>query len=115
MELLLHLNKRIRSRPEIQLPIDALLQQYQDSRATSFVLVNIQIYVWENSYEISLFVYYFFLFLEFYYNLFDHGISKTSERKANRTNTHSFEIDCIEISSSSRWVCLFFYYSINNK
>lgn len=43
MELLLHLNKRIRSRPEIQLPIDALLQQYQDSRATSFVLVNITI------------------------------------------------------------------------
>lgn len=40
MELLIHLNKRIRCRPEVQLPIDALLQQYQDARATSFVLVS---------------------------------------------------------------------------
>lgn len=41
MELLLHINKRVRPRPEIQLPMDALIQQYQDPRATSFVLVNI--------------------------------------------------------------------------
>uniref|UniRef100_T1J5P2 TOG domain-containing protein n=1 Tax=Strigamia maritima TaxID=126957 RepID=T1J5P2_STRMM len=37
MELLVHINKRIKSRPLIQLPVDALLLQYQDPAATSFV------------------------------------------------------------------------------
>eukprot|EP00095_Tigriopus_kingsejongensis_P007808 maker-scaffold204_size260821-snap-gene-1.36 protein:Tk07808 transcript:maker-scaffold204_size260821-snap-gene-1.36-mRNA-1 annotation:"proteasome-associated protein ecm29-like protein" len=37
MELLVHINKRIKSNPRIQLPMDALLVQYQDPSATSFV------------------------------------------------------------------------------
>ncbi|XP_076874647.1 proteasome adapter and scaffold protein ECM29 [Brachyhypopomus gauderio] len=37
MELLVHLNKRIKSRPKIQLPVETLLVQYQDPAATSFV------------------------------------------------------------------------------
>nr|CAH7763652.1 unnamed protein product [Callosobruchus chinensis] len=37
MELLIHVNKRIKSRPQVQLPVEALLTQYQDPSATSFV------------------------------------------------------------------------------
>ncbi|KAM7419137.1 hypothetical protein PAMA_016317 [Pampus argenteus] len=37
MELLVHLNKRIKSRPMIQLPVETLLVQYQDPAAASFV------------------------------------------------------------------------------
>ncbi|XP_078427300.1 proteasome adapter and scaffold protein ECM29 [Cetorhinus maximus] len=37
MELLVHLNKRIKSRPKIQLPVETLLVQYQDPAAVSFV------------------------------------------------------------------------------
>ena len=39
MELLVHLNKRIKSRPRIQLPVETLLVQYQDPAAASFVTV----------------------------------------------------------------------------
>eukprot|EP00058_Branchiostoma_floridae_P021365 XP_002606855.1 hypothetical protein BRAFLDRAFT_91624 [Branchiostoma floridae] len=37
MELLVHLNKRLKSRPKIQLPVESLLLQYQDPSAVSFV------------------------------------------------------------------------------
>ncbi|XP_075450242.1 proteasome adapter and scaffold protein ECM29 isoform X2 [Ascaphus truei] len=37
MELLVHLNKRIKSRPKIQLPVETLLVQYQDPAAVCFV------------------------------------------------------------------------------
>ncbi|XP_078353041.1 LOW QUALITY PROTEIN: proteasome adapter and scaffold protein ECM29-like [Oculina patagonica] len=37
MTLLTHLNKRLKSRPKIQLPVDSLLLQYQDSSIPSFV------------------------------------------------------------------------------
>ncbi|XP_072526756.1 proteasome adapter and scaffold protein ECM29 [Salminus brasiliensis] len=37
MELLVHVNKRIKSRPKIQLPVETLLVQYQDPAAASFV------------------------------------------------------------------------------
>ncbi|XP_069674508.1 proteasome adapter and scaffold protein ECM29 isoform X2 [Periplaneta americana] len=37
MELLVHINKRIKSRPLVQLPVEALLLQYQDPSASSFV------------------------------------------------------------------------------
>lgn len=40
MELLVHLNKRIKSRPKIQLPVETLLVQYQDPSAVSFVTVS---------------------------------------------------------------------------
>lgn len=39
MELLVHVNKRIKTRPSVQLPIEALLLQYQDPAASSFVIV----------------------------------------------------------------------------
>lgn len=42
MELLVHLNKRIKSRPKIQLPVETLLVQYQDPAAASFVTVRIR-------------------------------------------------------------------------
>lgn len=44
MELLVHLNKRIKSRPKIQLPVETLLVQYQDPSAASFVTVRTQVY-----------------------------------------------------------------------
>ncbi|KAJ8933932.1 hypothetical protein NQ314_013688 [Rhamnusium bicolor] len=37
MELLIHVNRRIKMRPLVQLPVEALLTQYQDPSATSFV------------------------------------------------------------------------------
>ncbi|XP_063770752.1 proteasome adapter and scaffold protein ECM29 isoform X2 [Pseudophryne corroboree] len=37
MELLVHLNKRVKSRSKIQLPVETLLVQYQDPAAVSFV------------------------------------------------------------------------------
>ncbi|KAJ0047308.1 hypothetical protein NL108_005076, partial [Boleophthalmus pectinirostris] len=37
MELLVHLNKRIKSRRKVQLPVETLLVQYQDPAAASFV------------------------------------------------------------------------------
>ena len=38
MELLVHINKRIKNNTKIQLPVESLLLQYQDPSATSFVL-----------------------------------------------------------------------------
>ena len=38
MELLVHINKRIKNNNNIQLPVEALLLQYQDPSATSFVI-----------------------------------------------------------------------------
>lgn len=47
MELLVHLNKRIKSRPKIQLPVETLLVQYQDPAAVSFVTVSVLLeYFW---------------------------------------------------------------------
>ena len=37
LELLVHINKRVKGNDNIQLPVDALLVQYQDPSATSFV------------------------------------------------------------------------------
>ncbi|XP_064355769.1 proteasome adapter and scaffold protein ECM29-like isoform X2 [Dromaius novaehollandiae] len=45
MELLVHLNKHIRSCPIIQLPVETLLVQYQDPAAVSFVTNFTIIYV----------------------------------------------------------------------
>lgn len=45
MELLVHVNKRLKSRPQIQLPVEALLQQYQDASSSSFVLNFTMIYL----------------------------------------------------------------------
>lgn len=38
MELLVHVNKRLKTRPNISLPVKQLLLQYQDPSATSFVI-----------------------------------------------------------------------------
>lgn len=40
MELLIHVNKRVKSRATVQLPVEALLTQYQDPAAASFVTVS---------------------------------------------------------------------------
>jgi len=45
MELLVHINKRIKNNNNIQLPVDALLLQYQDPVATSFVVNFTIIYI----------------------------------------------------------------------
>ena len=45
MELLVHINKRIKNNPNIQLPVDSLLLQYQDPAATSFVVNFTIIYI----------------------------------------------------------------------
>lgn len=44
MELLVHINKRIKTRPTVQLPVEALLLQYQDPTASSFVTVSFVAY-----------------------------------------------------------------------
>ncbi|XP_029040341.2 proteasome adapter and scaffold protein ECM29 isoform X1 [Osmia bicornis bicornis] len=45
MELLIHINKRVKSRPQVQLPVEALLLQYQDPAASSFVINFTIIYI----------------------------------------------------------------------
>ena len=40
MELLVHVNKRLKSRSKIQLPVEALLALFQDPAATPFVTVS---------------------------------------------------------------------------
>lgn len=45
MELLIHVNKRIKTRPLVQLPVEALLHQYQNPEASSFVTNFIIIYL----------------------------------------------------------------------
>jgi len=45
MELLVHINKRIKNNSSIQLPIESLLLQYQDPSATSFVINFTIIYI----------------------------------------------------------------------
>ena len=42
MELLVHVNKRLKSRPAVQLPVETLLLQYQDPAASSFLKVSSQ-------------------------------------------------------------------------
>lgn len=37
MELLVHINKRLKSRPNVQLPVDTLITQFQDPSATSII------------------------------------------------------------------------------
>ena len=39
MELLIHFNKRIKSRPQIQLPVKELMLLYQDPSSSSFLTV----------------------------------------------------------------------------
>ncbi|XP_043224262.1 proteasome adapter and scaffold protein ECM29-like [Amphibalanus amphitrite] len=45
MELLVHVNKRLKSRPVVQLPVETLLLQYQDPAASSFLKNFTVIYV----------------------------------------------------------------------
>ena len=40
MELLVHVNKRLKSRPKIQLPVPDLIAQYQDPQVSQFVTVS---------------------------------------------------------------------------
>ncbi|XP_053994994.1 proteasome adapter and scaffold protein ECM29 [Hylaeus volcanicus] len=45
MELLIHINRRVKSRRHVQLPVEALLLQYQDPAASSFVINFTIIYI----------------------------------------------------------------------
>lgn len=45
MGLLIHINRRVKSRPKVQLPVEALLLQYQDPAASSFVIVRLLIFL----------------------------------------------------------------------
>lgn len=40
MELLVHVNTRLKRRPAVQLPVEALIKQYCDPAATSFLVVS---------------------------------------------------------------------------
>ena len=48
MTLLTHLNKRLKSRPKIRLPVDSLFAQYQVSLILIFIYVVVQFYPWFN-------------------------------------------------------------------
>lgn len=41
MELLVHVNLRLKRRPMVQLPVEALLKQYSDPAASSFLIVSL--------------------------------------------------------------------------
>ena len=40
MELLIHINRRVKDHQHIQLPVEALIKQYQEPNASSFVTVS---------------------------------------------------------------------------
>lgn len=40
MEVLTHINKRIKSRHSVQVPIEPLLELYKDPQANSFLIVS---------------------------------------------------------------------------
>lgn len=40
MDLLSHVNKRLKTRPKVQLPVDALLTQFSDPKASAFMIVS---------------------------------------------------------------------------
>lgn len=39
MELLVHVNKRLKSRPKVLLPVEPLIKQYRDPEGTSIITV----------------------------------------------------------------------------
>lgn len=41
MELLIHVNKRVKCRSEVQLPVQTLLQLYADATSNSFIIVSV--------------------------------------------------------------------------
>jgi len=41
MELLVHINKRLKSRIKVQLPVDDLLKQFNDPESSSIVTVSL--------------------------------------------------------------------------
>lgn len=43
MELLVHVNKRVKCRADVQLPVETLLQLYKDRTANSFIIVSMHI------------------------------------------------------------------------
>lgn len=45
MELLVHVNKRVKNNDNVQLPMEALLEQYKDPKASSFVINFTVIYI----------------------------------------------------------------------
>nr|XP_022915862.1 proteasome-associated protein ECM29 homolog isoform X1 [Onthophagus taurus] len=45
MELLIHINKRIKTRPQVRLPVSTLLSQYQNPEASSFLINFTIIYI----------------------------------------------------------------------
>lgn len=89
MELLIHINRRVKTRPQVQLPVEALLLQYQDPAASSFVIVcYFYLYVYFNEkiidrYNIIITI----LFSEFYNYIYKIGISTYGNEKASRINT----------------------------
>lgn len=74
MELLIHINKRIKSRPQVQLPVEALLLQYQDPAASSFVIVRCP-HRYINHYKIRKGHVYIRVIAELYNNIHKAGIS----------------------------------------
>ena len=42
MEILVHINKRIKSRPEVQLPLDDLIVIFNDSALSNFSFVTVK-------------------------------------------------------------------------
>ena len=72
-----HINKRVKTNDKIQLPIDALLEQYQDQFMSSFVQSEYFL-----TYAIFIFIQYIFssvnfhVLRRFYYYLHQNGVSK---------------------------------------
>lgn len=88
MELLIHINKRIKSRPQVQLPVEALLLQYQDPSASSFVIV-CWIYAdyytlqdWKKEHIICIYI-----IAELYNNIYKVRISSNGNEQTSRISS----------------------------
>ena len=88
MAFQVHINKRVKTNDKIQLPIDALLEQYQDQSVSSFVQSKyfivlylskmptfLRILVQQNFSNVL-----FHVLCRFYYHLHQNGVSKSAIR-----------------------------------
>lgn len=61
MEVLTHINKRIKSRPLVQVPIEPLLDLYKDPQANSFLIVSVGNFIISISIKVYNMIYILFI------------------------------------------------------
>lgn len=93
MEMLIHINKRLKSRPQVQLPVEALLLQYQDPAASSFVIVCwicADCYILQD-WKKKEYIMYICIIAELYDNIYKVRISSNGNEQTSRISSKCFK------------------------